>query len=137
MASEPGFIANNGTHLEFAGSGAGRLTGGPLNAALARAVVQSHRTYFGRGPTKAQAFFCKNLLVVVMEDTLTKGERNLVASGQADAVAGMREQCQHTMQEDLVAQIEQLTGRSVRACLSSNHIEADVAAELFVLDGPV
>jgi hypothetical protein len=32
--------------------------------------------------------------------------------------------------------VERLTGRRVLAFISGNHVDPDVAAELFVLDGP-
>jgi uncharacterized protein YbcI len=38
------------------------------------------------------------------------------------------------MREDLVAAVEALTGRSVLAFMSDNHIEPDLACEVFVLE---
>jgi len=38
------------------------------------------------------------------------------------------------MREDLTADIEQLTGRKVIAFMSTNHIDPDLAAELFILE---
>ena len=38
------------------------------------------------------------------------------------------------MREDLVAAVELNTGRSVVAFMSSNHIDPDMAAEVFVLE---
>jgi uncharacterized protein YbcI len=39
-----------------------------------------------------------------------------------------------TMREALVAHIEELTGRKVVAFMSDNHIEPDMAVEIFVLE---
>ena len=38
------------------------------------------------------------------------------------------------MREDAIASIEELTGRKVAAFMSANHIDPDLAAELFVLE---
>jgi uncharacterized protein YbcI len=38
------------------------------------------------------------------------------------------------MREALVAHIEELTGRKVVAFMSDNHIEPDMAVEIFVLE---
>jgi uncharacterized protein YbcI len=38
------------------------------------------------------------------------------------------------MREDAIASIEKLTGRKVAAFISANHINPDLAAELFVLE---
>lgn len=112
-------------------------TGGRLNQAIANAVVRRHKRFLGRGPTKAQAFFRHNVVVVVMQDTLTEAERNLAASGDHAAVLEMRQRYQQTMRVDLEDAIEELTGRKVEAFLSGNHIGPDLAFELFVLDRPV
>jgi uncharacterized protein YbcI len=113
------------------------LTGGQLNAALARAVVRVHRDYVGRGPTKAQAFFRGNVVVVIMEDVMTKAEQSLVASGQDDAVLEMRCRFQKAMGPELREIVERLTGCKVDAFMSDNHIDPDAAVEIFVLDRPV
>jgi uncharacterized protein YbcI len=114
-----------------------RPTGGRLNAAITRRVVRLHSRYVGRGPTKAQAFFRNNVIVVIMQDTLTREEASLAAAGQGKAVLDLRAQLQRTMEAELVAEVEALTGCEVIAFLSDNHISPDVEAELFILDRPV
>jgi len=114
-----------------------RPRGGRLNAAIARGVVHMHSRFVGRGPTKAQAFFHGNVIVVVMRDTMTKSEVSLAADGREDAVLRMRYELQQAMKDDLVAEVESLTGCAVVAFMSANHIEPDLEAELFVLDRPV
>ena len=46
----------------------------------------------------------------------------------------MRRAYQEAMTTDCIAAIEDLTGRTVLAFMSANHIDPDVAAELFVLE---
>jgi uncharacterized protein YbcI len=70
----------------------------------------------------------------VLEDTLTKGERSLVRDGQRERVLDTRKAYQMTMRAEMISGIEQITGRSVRAFMSDNHIEPDVAVELFLLE---
>ena len=91
-------------------------------------------TYTGRGPTKAWTSFDGDLISVVLRDTLTKGERRLVADGQSELVREMRKAFQRTMRNDAIAGVEQLTGRKVIAFLSDNHIEPDIAVATFILD---
>jgi uncharacterized protein YbcI len=113
------------------------LTGGQLNAALARAIVRIHRDYVGRGPTRAQAFFRGNVVVVIMHDVMTRAERSLVADGQNDAVLELRHRFQQAMRGELYGAVERLTGCKVEAFMCDHHVEPDVAAEVFVLDRPV
>src|ERR1700760_4131733 len=110
---------------------------GELNAAITRAVVRVHSQYVGRGPTKAQTFYRGPMVVTVMENAMTKAEQSLVRDGEFEIVLGMRQRFQRTMREDLIAEIEQLTGRKVVAFMSDNHFDPDLAAELFFLDGPI
>jgi uncharacterized protein YbcI len=85
---------------------------------------------------KAHAFFRKNVIVVLMDDVMTLAERNLVASGERDGVLSMRRRLKLAMRPQLVAAVESLTGGKVTAFMSDNHIEPDMAVELFVLDRP-
>lgn len=68
---------------------------------------------------------------------MTKAERSLVADGELDVVLGMRRKFQRTMRTDLVGEIERITGRKVVAFMSDNHVEPDLAAELFFLDASI
>jgi uncharacterized protein YbcI len=115
----------------------GRLVGGELNAAVARMVVRYHNQQLGRGPTRARAFYRDNVMIVMLEDAMTKAERSLAASGKADVVHQLREAFQQSMRADLVATVEELTGCKVEAFMSANHLDPDCAAEIFVLDRPV
>ncbi len=90
--------------------------------------------YTGRGPTRARAHITEDLVTVVLEDSLTKAERTLVARGYADQVQATRLTFQATMEDDFVAGVEKILGRKVRAFLSANNTTPDVAVESFVLE---
>jgi len=113
------------------------LKGGALNAAISNAVVGLLSEYVGKGPTKARAIHSGKFVLCVLEDTMTKAERSLASDGKEDFVLSMRHAFQETMREDFVAAVERLTGRKVVAFMSSNHVDPDLAAELFVLDEPI
>ncbi|MFZ0087969.1 MAG: Na-translocating system protein MpsC family protein [Solirubrobacteraceae bacterium] len=97
-------------------------------------VVQSLRGYTGRGPTKAWTTITGDLVSVVLRDTLTQGERSLVADDRAELVLDVRKAYQNTMRDELVAGVEEITGRRVIAFLSDNHMDPDIAIENFVLE---
>ena len=88
----------------------------------------------GRGPTKARTIYRDDLIVVLLEHVLTRAESKLVERDQADKVLDLRLTIQKAMAEDLVSAIERLTGRKVKAFMSSNHADPDLAAEVFVLE---
>jgi uncharacterized protein YbcI len=91
------------------------------------------REYTGRGPTKARTYLNDDLITVVLQDTLTMGERSLVRDGERELVITTRKAFQRTMSTQMVAAVERLSGRKVFAFLSDNHIDPDVAVESFVL----
>ena len=78
-------------------------------ARISNRVVQLLNSYTGRGPTKAWTSMDQDLVSVVLRDTLTKGERSLVGDCRAQLVLDMRHAYQHTMGDELVAGIEQVT----------------------------
>jgi uncharacterized protein YbcI len=108
--------------------------GGQLASAISNGVVRLLRDYTGRGPTRARTHVTDDLISVVLEDTLTKGETSLVEDGETELVLTSRHAYQRTMSGDLISLVEQLTGRKVRAFLSDNHIDPDIAVESFVLE---
>jgi uncharacterized protein YbcI len=114
-----------------------RPVSGRLNQEIANAVVRGHKRYLGRGPTRAQAFFRHNIVVVMMDASLTEAERSLARHGSRDAVLEMRHRVEETMRPELVQAVEALTGCRVEAFITGHHIDPDLAAQLFVLDRPV
>jgi uncharacterized protein YbcI len=110
---------------------------GSLNQAIADAVVRGHRRSLGRGPRRAIAFYHQNIVVVVLQDTLTTGERSLAADGRQDAVRQLRRQYESLMRAELVDAVEELTGCRVEALISGSAVEPDVSAQLFILDRSV
>jgi uncharacterized protein YbcI len=110
------------------------LEGGALNAAISEAVVRLMADITGRGPTKARTTIDRDLIVVMLQNTLTTGERYLADSDHAEQVLDMRRAYQDAMRDDCVAEIEALTSRTVIAFMSANHINPDLAGEIFVLE---
>lgn len=107
-----------------------------LNRALSNAVVQCYRRYTARGPDKARTFYRADLVVVVLHGTLTVSERTLVSDGRKDAVRGLRAAMHQAMRAELADAIRALTGSPVLAAMSSDDVDQDIAAELFVLEAP-
>jgi uncharacterized protein YbcI len=108
-------------------------TRGQAAQAISTAVIRLVRDYTGRGPTQAHTTISDSHVMVVLRDTLLKAERSLVEDGQSEPVIAMRRRFQGTMEDDLVAAVVEHTGREVEAFLSDNHIDPDIAVEVFIL----
>ena len=106
----------------------------PTGALISKHVVHVLSEFTGRGPTSARTSIDGDVVTVLLRDTLTRGERSLVADGRAQLVLDMRKAFQATMREELVGGIERITGRRVEAFLSDNHIDPDTAVEVFLLE---
>ena len=115
-------------------SGTTPTSPGALSSAVSNFMVRMFNEYAGRGPVRARSYIDGDLVCVVVEDTLTRGETNLVKAGQVDLVLRTRRAFQSAMRDEAIAGIEDLTARKVKVFLSDNHIAPDIAVECFVLE---
>jgi uncharacterized protein YbcI len=104
---------------------------GPM---ISTAAVQLLHEYTGRGPTKAKTLIDDDVVTVVLADTLTQGERKLEENGHRDRVLQLRHDYQLVMRDELIRIVERQLERKVIAFMSQNHIDPDLAVEVFVLE---
>jgi uncharacterized protein YbcI len=103
------------------------------SAKIATATVRLLHEYTGRGPTHAKTIINQSMVTILLADTLTTGERTLVEHGHTDRVLQVRHDYQTAMRDGLVGIVEHELDREVIAFMSQNHIEPDLAVEVFVL----
>jgi len=146
----PDDVQQDGAGLAKGDGHAGALAKGDghvrhLNASMAisNEMVRLYKDQFGRGPTKARTTWGgSDLVTVVLEDTLTPAERNLIKMGEHQRLRDLRMIFQYASVREFCEPVERITGRKVRAFISGIDTEADgLATELFVLypegyDGP-
>jgi uncharacterized protein YbcI len=108
----------------------------PIGPAIAKATGHLLNEFTGRGPTTARTYVSDELISVVLNDTMTAGERSLFRDGDADLVLELRKAYQDAMGPELIAAVEALSGQRVIAFLSANHLDPDIAIESFVLVPP-
>jgi uncharacterized protein YbcI len=111
-----------------------RTPGGSPAQDISRKAVRILREYTGRGPTKARTVISDDTVAIVLGDTLTKGERTLVAMGEEKHVLQTRHNYQLSMRDDLVQLVEEECGQTVEAFFSDNHIDPDYGVEFFLLN---
>jgi len=103
-------------------------------ARISTEVVRLVATYTGRGPTKARTTLNTNLAVVVLQDTLTRGEQNLVAAGEAQAVESTRRTFHDLMRPEAKKIVTAVLNREVVSCLAAIDPDEGIAALVFVLE---
>jgi uncharacterized protein YbcI len=104
-------------------------------ALLSNEMVHLYKEQFGRGPTQSRAFWCSDdVLTVVLEDTLTPAERNLVRMGAHARLREQRTFFQYATVRGFCEPVERLTGRTVRSFVSGiDTAVAGLSVETFVL----
>jgi uncharacterized protein YbcI len=103
-------------------------------AEISRRIVQLQKESFGRGPTKARSFMSENALVCVTEGGYLPAERTLRDAGHEGLVSEQRGVMQEVMRSTLIAEVEKITGRRVKAFMSATDDEAEMSAEIFVFE---
>src|SRR4051794_35064414 len=108
---------------------------GSVLASISAEMVRLYKEQFGRGPTKVRSNWAgRDTVVVLLDDTLTAAEHNLVALGEFQRLRDTRMLFQYSWAEQFCAPVERLTGRKVRSFISGIDAESGGAAlELFVL----
>ena len=125
------------THQSAAADGHGD-SGLSVAAAISNEMVRLYKGQFGRGPTSTRTLFAgPDTIVVILEDTLTPAERNLVAMGEHQRLRDMRMFFQYAAVREFCEPVERLTGRKVRSFLSSiDTLAGGLSVETFVLHPP-
>jgi len=110
-------------------------SGNSLLFQISNEIVRVYKEQFGRGPTRARASWSDDdVLTVVLEDTLTRAERNLVEIGEHERLRELRMFFQYARLREFCEPVERLTGRKVRAFVSGIDTAVDgLSVELFVL----
>lgn len=75
-----------------------------------------------------------DVVVVTLEDALTRAEQLLASSGDPAAAADVRDRLNELMREDLVRVVEGLTGGTVLAFMAGTEVDPGMVAQVFVLD---
>jgi uncharacterized protein YbcI len=102
---------------------------------ISNAMVRLYKEQFGRGPTKARTHWAgPNTIVSVLDDTLTRAERNMVKLGEHQRLRDVRIFFQYATVKDFCDAVENITGRRVQGFHSSIDPVVDgQAVEVFVL----
>jgi len=103
-------------------------------AELSNEMVRLFKDQFGRGPTSARTTWVGEVVTVVLENTLTPAERNLVRMGEHERLRETRMFFQYASVREFCEPVERITGRKVRAFISGIDTEIDgLTVETFIL----
>lgn len=106
---------------------------GQILADISNAIVRIHKRFYGKGPVKARAYLSQDVLTVILEGGLTRGEQTLQDHGHSQEVVSSRLAMQSSVEDEFRMAIESILYRSVRSFMSANDPSNDLQAEVFVL----
>lgn len=110
-------------------------TSGIVLLEVSNAMVRIYKDQFGRGPTKARTYWASpDILISVLEDTLTLPERNLAMMGEHERLRESRIFIQYAALRQFCEPVEHITGRRIRAFVSGIDTHVDgLSIETFML----
>ena len=112
----------------------GAHDGEGLLGRISTEMVQLMKQYFGKGPTKAKAYFLDDFLIVVMRGGMTRAEQTMLQADREDAVREFRQQFENEMTGPMTELIEGLTGRKVVNYQSQVVFDPDISVEFFFFE---
>jgi uncharacterized protein YbcI len=101
-------------------------------AAISDGIVRLHSECYGRGPMRAKTYQIDDMVVCVMQDSLTPVGRTLASLGREDEVCSLRHALRSAMRDRFEAVVEQTMGRRVIAFMSQVNIDPDLSVEFFM-----
>jgi uncharacterized protein YbcI len=106
---------------------------GDVLTAISDGLVALLKEYYGRGPTRAKAYYQDDLVVCVLRDGFSRVEQTLLDGGRGQAVIQQRMEFQDVMRQRFESVIEDATARKVIGFMSGNQQHPDMMCEVFIL----
>jgi uncharacterized protein YbcI len=101
---------------------------------ISAGMVRLYKEHFGREPESVETHFASpNLLICILNNSLTPVERSLRDVGETQRLRDIRMVLQHSAEPQFRAIVETVTGRRVVAFMSGMDVNVDEACEVFTL----
>ena len=101
---------------------------------LANGIVRFYAEKFGRGPTQSRCYVEDTHATVILGDVQTTVERTLATNGHEALVREVRRTVKAVYRDELVAVVEQVTGRKVVAMHADHEPASNTSTYVFLFD---
>ena len=91
-------------------------THGDVLTAISDGMVALLKEFYGRGPTRAKAYYHDDLVVCVLRGGFSRVEETLLEGGRGPAVIQQRMEFQEVMRERFTGVIQDATGHRASGC---------------------
>ena len=110
------------------------LSGDALLAAVSESMVALHERYQNRKPVTVKTqLMGDEMLACVMHGVYTEVEKTMIETQRQSIVQETRSAFLNAMEHRLIAEVENLSGRSVTDFMTNSHVGPDLEIKLFVL----
>ena len=110
------------------------LSGDAMLVGITDAMIAFHERYHHRKPGTAKTLLLgDDLLVSILGGVYTDVEKTMIELQRTIIVQETRSAFQLAMQHKFVSVVERLSGRSVLAFISNQHVGPDIEIEIFML----
>lgn len=106
---------------------------GDILTAISEGLVALLKEFYGRGPSRAKAYYEDDLVVCLLRGGFSRVEQTLLEGGRGPAVISQRMEFQDLMRERFESVVENATGRQVIGFMSGNQQHPDIMCEVFIL----
>jgi uncharacterized protein YbcI len=106
---------------------------GDVLTAISDGLVALLKEFYGRGPSRAKAYYEDDLVVCLLRGGFSRVEQTLLEGGRGPAVISQRMEFQDLMRARFEAVVENATGRHVIGFMSGNQQHPDIMCEVFIL----
>lgn len=106
---------------------------GDVLTSISEGLVALLKEFYGRGPSRAKAYYEDDLVVCLLRGGFSRVEQTLLEGGRGPAVISQRMEFQDLMRERFEAVVEDATGRQVIGFMSGNQQHPDIMCEVFIL----
>jgi uncharacterized protein YbcI len=96
-------------------------------------MVALVRESLGRGPKRARTFIHDDVVLCLLEETMTPLERTLYEDNRDATVQEIRDVLHAAMAPKASQRVNELTGRAVLATLADHHRDPDAGVLVFLL----
>ncbi|CAB4915871.1 unannotated protein [freshwater metagenome] len=101
---------------------------------IANGIALVYKDVYGRGPTKIVAMILPDAVFVVLEEVNTPGQDHLVRIGELEMLTAVHDRMQRSIETELCAVVERVTGREVRSYVPGFNGRDGTAIDGFLLE---
>ncbi len=96
--------------------------------------IKIFKKYVGKGPQNTEVRIFKKMVIVIMQCVLTSLEKNLISTGNEEAVVVIRNKIAEPAIVDYKELLEKLTGKKVIDMMAKNNFSSDERYYVFIFD---